>query len=197
MLKPPAPRRTRRFWADRRGAAALEFAIVFPVMLVMLFGEVELGQMLVANRRADNAASTVGDIVARLGQMNDLQQAAAFTAATTLMAGASTGAPDLRISEVGVTSSGTKKYWWSDAQGTSLPAHAACDTLNTKDAAKLSGVSLAAGSYVILSEIQYSWRSKLHYVMKTPVNLYYENVLNPRASQVIRVRGGTSTPSCT
>lgn len=191
MLSRPPPHITHRFWADRRGAAAIEFAIVFPVMLVMLFGEVELGQLMVATRRADNAASTVGDIVARLQQMDDTQKTGAFAAATAIMSGAASGPPDLRISEVYVTGAGAKKYVWSEAQGPSLAAHTTCSPLNTRDAAKLAGVILPAGSYVILSEIQYSWRSKLHYVMKTPVNLYYENVLNPRASQVLH--GSVST----
>ena len=195
MLRTPRP--AHRFWADRDGAAAVEFAIVLPVMLAMLFGEVEVGQMMVASRRADNAAATVGDIVARLPQMNDTQKLGAFAAANTIMAGAASSAPDLRISEVGVTANGVKRYWWSDAQGTSLAAHGHCDTLNTKDAAKLSGIALNAGGYVVLAEIQYSWKSQLQYVLKTPINLYYENVLNPRASEVRRVVGSVTTAGCT
>ncbi len=186
MLKRARPSFLRRYGADRRGAAAIEFALTLPVMLVMLFGEVEAGQLLTATRRADNAAASVGDIVARLGQMSDVQKSAVFAAANAVMAGAVPTAPDLRVSEVVVTASGVKKYQWSDSQGVSLPAHGYCETLSTTDAAKLSGMSLPAGSYVLLSELRYSWTSQLRYVLRSTIPIYYENVLNPRSSQVIR-----------
>lgn len=186
MLRPALADLLRRYHADRRGAAAIEFAIVLPVMLIMLFGEVEVGQLMTTTRRADNAAASVGDIVARFGSMDDTKKNAVFLAANAIMAGAVSTAPDLRISEVVVTASGVKKYQWSDAQGTSLPAHGYCDALNAMDATKLSGVNLPSGSYVLLSEVRYGWTSQLHYVLKSTIPIYYENVLNPRSSQVIR-----------
>lgn len=38
-------RGTRALWTDRSGATALEFAILLPVFLPLLFGVIQLGQM--------------------------------------------------------------------------------------------------------------------------------------------------------
>ena len=56
------------FWRDRRGAAAVEFAFIAPVLIIMYCGLAELSQAMMAQRRASNVASTIGDLVAQSTQ---------------------------------------------------------------------------------------------------------------------------------
>ena len=64
-------RRTRaiaplgRFLCDRCGLAAVEFALILPVMLTLYFGGVEVTNMLVANRRVTSVAYTAADLAAQ------------------------------------------------------------------------------------------------------------------------------------
>lgn len=73
------------FWRDARGVSAVEFALILPVMLVLLMGGVELGSALTAARKAQTVASSVADLVAQGKTINDGQMADIFTAANALM----------------------------------------------------------------------------------------------------------------
>lgn len=53
----------QRFRIDARGVAAIEMAFVFPMMLLVYFGLVDVTNLLAANRRVTLAASTIGDLV--------------------------------------------------------------------------------------------------------------------------------------
>ena len=46
----PAPRSMRRFRRDRRGSAAVEFALVAPVFFALLFAILETGIMFLAGQ---------------------------------------------------------------------------------------------------------------------------------------------------
>ena len=62
--------RLRRFRNDRRGIAAVEFALVLPVLIVMYFGTVELTRILDANRKLTLFARTLGDLSGRADNPN-------------------------------------------------------------------------------------------------------------------------------
>jgi len=54
---------TKRFRRDRRGIAAIEFALVVPLMLVMYLGTIEISAAVSINRKVSRIASTVADLV--------------------------------------------------------------------------------------------------------------------------------------
>jgi Flp pilus assembly protein TadG len=45
-----------RFWRDKSGAHAVEFALVFPLFMLILFGTVEFGRMLWTSHAIHDAA---------------------------------------------------------------------------------------------------------------------------------------------
>ncbi|NNF79657.1 MAG: pilus assembly protein [Rhizobiales bacterium] len=57
----------RRFIRQTKGAVAIEFAMIFPIMITIYFGVVEMSQGLAASRKVTMLTSTVGDIVAQFG----------------------------------------------------------------------------------------------------------------------------------
>ncbi len=52
-------------WRDSRGAAAIEFAYMAPLLLLLLLGTVEAGRAIDMNRHFAMATQAVGDLVAR------------------------------------------------------------------------------------------------------------------------------------
>ncbi len=54
-----------RLRSDNRGIAAVEFALIVPIMFFLLVGAVEFSQALTVDRRVTQAASSTADLVAR------------------------------------------------------------------------------------------------------------------------------------
>ncbi|MEO0809517.1 MAG: TadE/TadG family type IV pilus assembly protein [Pseudomonadota bacterium] len=61
------------FIGNCRGVAAIEFAIILPVMVVMFIGTFELSRAITVDRRFDNAANSTADLITRLNDIDDAQ----------------------------------------------------------------------------------------------------------------------------
>src|SRR3569623_1736057 len=58
-----------RLRTDQRGASAVEFAMIAPLMLMFYFGLTELCQAMLAERRVSHVASAVGDLVTQTDKL--------------------------------------------------------------------------------------------------------------------------------
>lgn len=65
ILQSEFTRRARRLRRDKSGVAAIEFAMIVPIMLMLFFGTVEFSQALTVDRRVAQVASTMADLVAQ------------------------------------------------------------------------------------------------------------------------------------
>jgi Flp pilus assembly protein TadG len=59
------------FRRERRGAAAIEFAMLAPIMVGLFIGSVEFSQALTIDRRVTQVASSVADLVAQTDKLNN------------------------------------------------------------------------------------------------------------------------------
>ena len=55
----------RRLWPETRGAAAVEFGFLAPLLLLMLLGTIEVARAINIDRHFSQATNTAGDLVAR------------------------------------------------------------------------------------------------------------------------------------
>jgi len=60
----------RRFLRDKRGVAALEFALIVPLMLTMYLGTIEISTAIAVNRKVSRVASTIADLVTQQDEVN-------------------------------------------------------------------------------------------------------------------------------
>ncbi|MGD9804586.1 MAG: TadE/TadG family type IV pilus assembly protein [Hyphomicrobiaceae bacterium] len=58
--------RLHRLTSDTRGVAAVEFAMILPIMFFLFVGTIEFGQALAVDRRVTLTASSSGDLIARV-----------------------------------------------------------------------------------------------------------------------------------
>ena len=56
---------SRRFRRDERGVSAIEFVLIFPLLVTMLAGTVDIGQALTVSRKMNQVVSTLGDMAAQ------------------------------------------------------------------------------------------------------------------------------------
>lgn len=75
----------RRFRRDRKGLAAVEFALILPVMVTLFFGIIELSTALAARTDVINIASIAADLVAQDNAMSGSDMTNVYNAATATL----------------------------------------------------------------------------------------------------------------
>src|ERR1700730_3830802 len=70
---------------DCRGVAAVEFAFIVPVMLVLFFGTVEFSSGVAVNRKVTLMARTLSDLTSQNISVTDTQLTNLFAASTAIM----------------------------------------------------------------------------------------------------------------
>jgi Flp pilus assembly protein TadG len=58
----------RRFNGDERGAAAIEFAFIAPLLITMYLGTMEISRGLQVNKKVGRSASSAADLIAQVSQ---------------------------------------------------------------------------------------------------------------------------------
>ena len=197
----PRPRLLRRFGRASGGAIAVEFALTFPVLLIILFGMLEVEQLVTTQHRMANAGASIDDVIGRLPSLTTSTEANIFAAAGDIMGSTAATAPNLRVSQIVITDTGAPKYEWSDVQGSVYTAYARCAKSVLPQLSASTAPSLTTGQRVLVAEIQYTWSSPFSYVLKQPIVLKSTTILSPRTGDVNRDWGGGSTsdsltPAC-
>lgn len=157
-----------RFVRQDGGLAAVEFALILPIMVVLWIGGVEVTQGLSVDRRLNNLASAVGDLVARsklvtysdVDLIFDIAPGAMYPYCKTETACNSAGLA-MRITAVdmdgGNPANGTVA--WSRAQGTS--AYSDGQNMNSVVPQTLR----VANSQILVAEVYYTYRPAIGYVV--------------------------------
>ena len=80
----PFMKALRRFSGDRSGVAAVEFAFIAPLLMLMTFGTFEITRALIMHQRFQKATALIGDLVAREQQLG-ANPGAAYTQLFNMM----------------------------------------------------------------------------------------------------------------
>jgi Flp pilus assembly protein TadG len=176
----------RRFATDRRGVAALEFALLAPVMVTAYFGTAELTEGLMAARKISAVASAVGDLTAQgsvttPGQMSDV-----FNIGTQVMQPYATTASTLkqRVSSVTVDSKNVPRVDWSQASsGYAALAKGSAVALPTGSDGTTPFVGV--GQSVIMAEAHYTFTSPVAQYLPATSDLHDTIYLMPRSGSTV------------
>ena len=89
--------RLNKFARAQSGLAALEFAILLPMMVVALFGSIDVIDTLNANKRAQNVAASLSDVVARDTEISNAEVSGLWSACDILMYPNTSSAMKVRV----------------------------------------------------------------------------------------------------
>jgi Flp pilus assembly protein TadG len=192
--------RVRGLLDDRSGLAAVEFAMIFPIMVVMFFGVVELSAAISADRKATLVARTLSDLTSQMGSVADADLTNFGQAAKAIMTPYPPSPLVSSITEVYIDSvSGVARVQWSkgltiDTAGNVSIAPTAPH--NQGDVVVLpTTLSAAKGTYVIWSEVSYKYTPAVGYILaKTGITFKDAAFTRPRLVLcVIYPTGGPSS----
>ncbi|RZJ17675.1 MAG: pilus assembly protein [Brevundimonas sp.] len=166
---------TLRAWAaDRDGVAAVEFALIAPVMIVLYFGMCEFCQAYMAHKRMGHVASTVADIVARTTDIKADQLDDIFAAGPIIMKPYSSAALSTRVSSVTRDDKGVARIDWTRAKGSNTTVRKKGDTV------VVPADVIANGESLIMSETAYDFNSPVDFVMPDATRFKQVYYLRPR-----------------
>jgi Flp pilus assembly protein TadG len=178
---------------DTRGIAAIEFAMIVPLMLVMIFGTIEISSGVAVDRKVSMVAQTMADLASRYTSVTptDLNN---FTAiANAMMTPYSSTPLVVTVTEVYINpSSGVGRAQWS----TNLAVHSVGSTVAVPNAliTRDANGNASANQYLIFAEVSYNYKPAVGYVMgKAGVTLSDQTYTRPRQGFCVQYTTTTST----
>ena len=98
---------------DQRGAALLEFALIFPLLMLVYLGGYEACQATASYRKLTDTTVEVANVTAQYTQVSTADVATIFAATSQIMAPYSTGALQMVLTEVTTDANSVATVTWS------------------------------------------------------------------------------------
>jgi Flp pilus assembly protein TadG len=171
-----------RFAKARDGIAAVEFALIAPVMILLFFGAADLFSALDCNARVSRVGYTVADLVAQSTSVGSTDTTNFFNAATAILYPYAATNAKIVVSSITYDTKGKLTVAWSDPYNTTKRATAP-STFPTGVMLKDASGNIIPGS-VIYAEITYSFSAPVTYFLG-PITLKNSFYTKPRRSTVI------------
>lgn len=192
--------RVRGLLNDRSGLAAVEFAMIFPIMVVLYFGVVEFSSAIAVDRKATQVARTLSDLTSQSMSVADADIKSFGEATKAIMTPYPPSPLVSSITEVYIDSvSGVARVQWSKGLAISATGDvsiAAAPPHNPGDVVVLPpSIVVAKGTYVIWSEVSYKYTPAVG-IMVAQTGMTFRDVSYTRPRSVLCViypTGGSST----
>lgn len=161
-----------RFWGRcERGAAAIEFALVAPLLIFFHFGAVEVIQSWEAHRRMAHVAAALADLTAQNRSVSAADLTDIMSAGALLITPFSTNQLGERISSFTADANGVVTQDWSVTQNWSAGGTPSAPT-----------GYLQAGESVIVADVTYSFTAMFGLLLPHSLTMEKHAYLRPRLS---------------
>lgn len=168
-----------RFAAAKDGLAAIEFALIAPIMVAMFYGAVELSSAVDCNSRVSRVGATVADLVAQAASVTSTDTSNIFKCANAILYPYASANAKIVVSSLVDNGKGGATVAWSDAQNTMARTKGA--TVSVPEGLITSG----SGGSVILAEITYTYTAPITHFLGGPVTLKDSFYSKPRRSTTV------------
>jgi len=172
---------TLRFARDKRGAAAVEFVLIAPLMLTIFFGTVELSTGVVIDRKVTLVSRALSDLVAQATAVNDSDMTNVFNAASGILTPYGAAPLNAKITAVSIDNTGKATVAWSKSW-TYAGGMTSGYTANTVVTSSIPAGLIVNNTQLIWSEVTYDYTPTVGYVVKSTITLRDKFFARPRQS---------------
>ncbi|AXS38894.1 TadE/TadG family type IV pilus assembly protein [Breoghania sp. L-A4] len=164
----------------QRGIAAVEFALILPILLVLLMGTVELTRALTYDRKVTQVASTVADLVAQATTVSTSDLADIFKVSKIILQPYPADTLGIVVSSVEFDSDGNATVDWSRAYQT-----ASAWTENAAPPIDIPAAVKIANTTIIIAVSSFNYTPMFTSVIADNIALGETFLLRPRLVQKI------------
>jgi Flp pilus assembly protein TadG len=207
----PRPGRIcRRFLTSTRGVAAIEFGIVFPMLLVLLLASIDAGRAVAIYMKVRAATYALDSMANQYPSVQDTDLQLISGAAAAVLAPYPSGPSGLRISQVEITTGGPVVAW---SYGLNMTAYSEGYTGLTVpgNLASISAPNNACpvgpptnyyttgnvngnGCYLLLAQVQYTYTPMFGKFITGPITLSDSLYVAPRNSLCVQRNSACYSP---
>jgi Flp pilus assembly protein TadG len=166
-----------KFSADKCGVAAIEFAILLPLMLTLYLGGVELTNGVAIQRKVTLTARALADLSSQFTSIANNDMTNILNAASDIIAPYPSAQLAATVSELSINAQGQALVVWSSAYNGTARSIGSVVSIPTNLA--------TPNSYLVLGEAQYSYKPGLGYSVVGNLTLSDTMYMRPRQSTSI------------
>ena len=162
---------------DIKGVAAVEFAMLLPLLMTLYIGTVEISQGVTIDRKVTITARTLADLVSQSTVVTNADMNNIFAAINSVMLPFQTTTLSAVVSAVNINAAGVAKIAWSDGHNASARA--------VNSTVVIPAALAVPNTQLIWGEVRYAYTPTIGYVIAGALNLSDQNFVRPRQSSTI------------
>jgi Flp pilus assembly protein TadG len=171
---------SRRFRRSERAVAAVEFALVLPLMLFVFVGVTQVGQAIEISRKVTLTTRIVTDLVTQYANVSSSTLSTVLGASAQVIAPYSANNLVMTVSEIYISSSGAATVAWSQSlNGTALVCGAKFTLPSQLDQ------SSSYNTYLIYGQVTYTFTPVLGYKIIGKIPIADQIYMSPRLTNSI------------
>ncbi len=175
--------------SNTQGVAAVEFALVLPLMVLMYLGSFEVSQSVIANKRIANVANTIGDIIAQEPSWTNGDMDAVFQAGNAILHPMKVTNLDMTVTFIKINASSQITAVWTK-KGNYSPATAGVMPTNN-----IPPYLIIADTTLVYAEAKMKYNSVSYFVVKKDQDMSAFNFFRPRQVGDIKVISAATPPA--
>lgn len=184
-----SPRKlSQSFRQDEHGIAAIEFAIIAPVMIGMYFGLAEMASAISVDRRVSHGTNVAGDLATQQPELKDGDIEEVVAAALRVMQ-----LPDVGQVAIDVESFILPAVGQPPESRGRIRVNSSVGGFSSFDAANLDIKLLNANSGVVVTRVRYNYTPLQLRFFDSTITLEETFLLKPRRSDAIQIQEGNGS----